>query len=68
LMHGEHFNFVAHIVYSASGHDVDRVWVDGKLLVEGNRVLTVDEDEIRERGQRAAEELFTRRAAVLETT
>jgi 5-methylthioadenosine/S-adenosylhomocysteine deaminase len=67
LMHGEHFNFVAHIVYSASGHDVDRVWVDGKLLVEGNRVLTVDEDEIRERGQRAAEELFTRRAAVLET-
>jgi 5-methylthioadenosine/S-adenosylhomocysteine deaminase len=67
LMHDEHFNVVAHVVYSASGHDVDRVWVDGKLLVEGNRVLTVDEDEIRERGQRAAEELFTRRAAVLST-
>jgi hypothetical protein len=31
-------------------------------------VLTVDEDEIRERGQQAAEELFTRRAAVLEAT
>jgi 5-methylthioadenosine/S-adenosylhomocysteine deaminase len=62
LMHGEDFNAVAHLVYSASGHDVDRVWVDGRLLVEGGRVLTVDEEEIRVRGQRAAEELFVRRA------
>jgi len=62
VMHGEHFNVVAHLVYTASGRDVDRVWVDGKLLVEGGRVLTVDEDEVRERGQRAAEELFARRA------
>jgi 5-methylthioadenosine/S-adenosylhomocysteine deaminase len=65
LMHGDAFNAVAHIVYSASGHDVDRVWVDGRLLVEGGRVLTVDENEVRRRGQSAAEELFARRAAVL---
>jgi 5-methylthioadenosine/S-adenosylhomocysteine deaminase len=62
LLHGEDFNAVAHLVFSASGHDVDRVWVDGRLLVEGGRVLTVDASAVREQAQAAAEELFHRRA------
>ena len=62
LLHGEDFNAVAHLVFSASGHDVDRVWVDGRLLVEGGRVLTVDASAVREQAQAAAEELFKRRA------
>jgi 5-methylthioadenosine/S-adenosylhomocysteine deaminase len=64
VMHGEHFNVVAHLVFSAHGHDVDHVWVDGRPLVEGGEVRTVDAAEVRERAQRAAEELFERRAGL----
>jgi 5-methylthioadenosine/S-adenosylhomocysteine deaminase len=62
VLHGEDFNVAAHLVFSSSGADVDHVWVDGRLLVEGGRVLSVDVEEVRKRGQAAAEELFERRA------
>jgi 5-methylthioadenosine/S-adenosylhomocysteine deaminase len=62
VLHGEDFNAAAHLVFSSSGADVDHVWVDGRLLVEGGRVLSVDVEEVRKRGQAAAEELFERRA------
>jgi 5-methylthioadenosine/S-adenosylhomocysteine deaminase len=64
VMHGEHFNVAAHLVFSAHGSDVDHVWIDGRLIVDGGRVRTVDEVEVRERAQLAAEELFDRRAAL----
>jgi len=64
VLHGDDFNVAAHLVFSASGHDVRNVWVDGRLLVEGGRVTSVDVDEVRARGQEAAEELFHRRAAL----
>jgi 5-methylthioadenosine/S-adenosylhomocysteine deaminase len=64
VMRGDDFNVAAHLVFSASGHDVDHVWVDGRLLVEGGRVLSVDVAEVRDRAQSAAEELFERRAAL----
>lgn len=64
VMHGDDFNVAAHLVFSASGHDVDSVWVDGRLLVRGGKVLSVDEEEVRLRAQAAAEELFARRAAL----
>ncbi|MFN8232933.1 MAG: amidohydrolase [Actinomycetota bacterium] len=64
VLHGDDFNVAAHLVFSANGSDVDRVWIDGRPIVDGGRVLTVDEAEIRERAQRAAEELFERRAAL----
>ena len=67
VLHGEDFNVAAHLVFSSSGHDVRNVWVDGRRLVGDGRVLTVDVDEVRERGQRAAEELFQRRRSVLPT-
>ena len=62
VLHGENFNVVAHLVFSSAGADVDHVWVDGRLLVEGGKVLSVDVDEVRHRGQAAAEELFERLA------
>jgi len=65
VMHGEHFNVVAHLVFTASGHDVDQVWVDGRLLVDGGEVLTVDVDEVMAAAQAAAEELFERRSHVV---
>lgn len=64
LLHGADTNVAAHLVFSATGHDVDHVWVDGKKLVEGGRVLSVDAQTVRSRAQAAAEELFERRAAL----
>ncbi len=64
VMHGEDFNVAAHLVFSSCGHDVRHVWVDGRHLVEDGRVLSVDVDDVREQGQRAAEELFQRRRAL----
>lgn len=65
VLHGPDFNVPAHLVFSAGGSDVDQVWVDGRLLVDGGKVLSVDTDEVRRRAQEAAEELFRRRAELL---
>ncbi len=65
VLHGEHLNVPAHLVFSASGHDVRDVWVDGRQLVAGGRPLTFDVDAVRAEAQAAAEELFHRRAKVL---
>jgi 5-methylthioadenosine/S-adenosylhomocysteine deaminase len=62
LLHGDDFNATAHLVFSAGAADVDQVWVDGKLLVDGGHVLSVDTEQVRLRAQSAAEELFNRRA------
>jgi 5-methylthioadenosine/S-adenosylhomocysteine deaminase len=55
-------NVAAHLVFSARGPDVSNVWIDGAAVVAGGRLLTGDVARIRENGQVAAEELFTRRA------
>jgi 5-methylthioadenosine/S-adenosylhomocysteine deaminase len=64
LLHGADSNVAAHLVFSASGHDVDQVWIDGRVLVDGGRLLSVDQAAVRLRAQAAAEELFARRAAL----
>jgi len=66
IMHGGLFNVAAHLVFSSSGHDVRDVWVDGRPLVRAGRPLTFDVDRLRADAQAAAEELFERRAKVLE--
>ena len=63
LLHGADLNVAAHLVFSASGADVSAVWVDGRPVVAGGRVLTVDVDSVRADAQAAAEELFERRSA-----
>src|SRR4051794_2311366 len=62
VLHERDFNVPAHLVFSASGHDVRDVWVDGRQLVRGGRVLSVDVESVRSDAQAAAEELFGRRA------
>jgi 5-methylthioadenosine/S-adenosylhomocysteine deaminase len=66
VLHGRDFNVPAHLVFSASGHDVRDVWVDGRQLVSGGEVRSVDAAQVRADAQAAAEELFERRAALLE--
>jgi 5-methylthioadenosine/S-adenosylhomocysteine deaminase len=68
LLHGKNFNAAAHLVFSASGHDVSNVWVDGRHLVADGLVTSVDVEAVRSRAQSAAEELFERREAVLGLT
>jgi cytosine/adenosine deaminase-related metal-dependent hydrolase len=37
---------VHRVVYEATGHDVDTVVVDGRVLMQGRRVLSVDEGQV----------------------
>ena len=46
------------VVYSASGHDVDTVIVDGRVLLEGGRLTIADGPEIVRTAQAAAERLW----------
>jgi 5-methylthioadenosine/S-adenosylhomocysteine deaminase len=66
VLHGRDFNVAAHLVFSSSGHDVRDVWVDGRRLVAAGVPTTFDVATVRETAQAAAEELFERRASVLE--
>jgi 5-methylthioadenosine/S-adenosylhomocysteine deaminase len=68
VMHGDLFNVAAHLVFSATGRDVRDVWVDGRPLLRDGVPLTFDVGRVRAEAQAAAEELFARRANVLEST
>ncbi|MCZ6891924.1 MAG: amidohydrolase family protein [Chloroflexi bacterium] len=51
---------VHRLVSFASGHDVDTVIVDGKLLMQNRVVTSVDEAEVLQRAQRATEAMLDR--------
>jgi 5-methylthioadenosine/S-adenosylhomocysteine deaminase len=57
LMKGEYNNVIPHLVFSSSGNDVEAVFVDGRQLVEDGRLLTVNEQEVIDQAQSAAEEI-----------
>ncbi len=59
-VHHEIYN----LVYAASASSVDTVLVDGRVILEAGRVLTVDEEEVLARTQEHA--VAVRRAAGLE--
>jgi 5-methylthioadenosine/S-adenosylhomocysteine deaminase len=40
------YNIVSHLVYSATGADVRDVIIDGKVIMENRRLLTLDEEKI----------------------
>jgi cytosine/adenosine deaminase-related metal-dependent hydrolase len=56
------YNPVANLVYSATGKSVDTVIVDGRVLVEGGRVLTLDAAAILEDARRRAPRLLEKTA------
>lgn len=53
-------NPVSAIVYSALGNEVRDVMVDGDFIVRGGVVQTLDENAVRNRAQRAADQLAER--------
>ncbi len=40
------YNFTSHLVYSATGSDVRDVIIDGRLVMENRKLLTLDEERI----------------------
>jgi 5-methylthioadenosine/S-adenosylhomocysteine deaminase len=50
-------NVVSSVVYSARAGDVDTTIVNGRVLMQGREVLSLDEEEVLERASKAAEEL-----------
>ncbi len=68
VLHGADFNVPAHLVFTASAHDVESVWVRGRRLVDGGEVVSVDVAEVAARAQAAAEERFERRRTLLGDT
>lgn len=53
-------NVAPNIVYSARGDEVETVIVDGRVVMDDRRVLTMDEERIIEEAQKAAEEVTSR--------
>lgn len=54
------FNPVSHVVYAANGADVDTVIVDGKIVMQNRKVVTLDEGKVLELGREAARDLMER--------
>ncbi len=54
------FNPVNSLVYNADGRSVHTVMVDGKVVVEGHKVLFVDEWELVQKVQELGEKLAAR--------
>lgn len=54
------FNPVSAVVYTATGRDVDVVLVDGKIVVKGGELLTMNEEEIIEEAVRRSREVVER--------
>ena len=53
-------NPISHLVYSASGCDVETVLCDGEILMEDSRLEAVDEKYVIEIAENAAEELVSK--------
>jgi len=53
-------NVPSHVVFSVNQSDIDLVIVNGKIIVENGRILTVDEEFILERVQRVFEKLVNK--------
>ncbi|HYE93157.1 MAG TPA: amidohydrolase family protein [Terriglobales bacterium] len=51
---------VKNLVYNATAEDIDRVWVNGRIVVRGGRVLAADEPAILAALQAAGERMWPR--------
>jgi 5-methylthioadenosine/S-adenosylhomocysteine deaminase len=63
---GPYLNIVDQFVYSAARDCVETVIVDGKTIIEKQRLMTGDEDEIFDAASLASANLLKRRESVVE--
>ncbi|KPK84866.1 MAG: hypothetical protein AMJ94_19675, partial [Deltaproteobacteria bacterium SM23_61] len=54
------YNPVSHLVYSATGADVRDVIIDGKMVMEKRKLLTLDEGRILEKMKEIKEDILRR--------
>ncbi len=54
------YNIVSQLVYSATGADVRDVIIDGQLVMQNRRLLTLDEETILEKTQEMKEKILQR--------
>lgn len=52
-------DLISHLVYAASGHDVQSVIIDGRLVMHKREVLTLDEEKVIYEANQAKERLFS---------
>jgi 5-methylthioadenosine/S-adenosylhomocysteine deaminase len=57
LMPGSSDHVFSHLVFAANGSCVDTTIVDGRVLMEGRRILSVDENEVIREANRAFQEV-----------
>lgn len=50
-------DLISHLVYAASGNDVDTVIIDGQILMEKRQMLTLDEEKVMAEAEKAASRL-----------
>ncbi|GCE23881.1 hypothetical protein KDK_76810 [Dictyobacter kobayashii] len=53
-------NPVSTLVYAATGGEVDTVLVDGKIVVQGGRLVTLSEDEVIAQANKHAQQVYRR--------
>jgi 5-methylthioadenosine/S-adenosylhomocysteine deaminase len=53
-------NPISHLVYSATGGDVDTVICNGEILMQNRNLLTIDEEVVIEMAQNASEDLLSK--------
>lgn len=54
------FSPVSAVVYSATGSDVDVVVIDGKIVVRGGKILTMDEEAVWQEASNRSKEVVDR--------
>jgi cytosine/adenosine deaminase-related metal-dependent hydrolase len=60
-----YYSAVSAVVYCATGKDVDMVVVDGRVVVQGGKLTTMDEEKVWREGERRGQEVV-RRAGLTE--
>ncbi len=53
------YNAYSQLVYSARGSDVTDVIIDGKIVMENNKILTIDENLVKEKVRKLGDVIFT---------
>lgn len=51
------YNVLSHLAYSATGDEVETVIINGRLIMEGKKILTIDENKVMDDANRFAERI-----------
>ena len=55
-----YYSSVSAVIYSSTGKNVDMVVVDGKIVLEGGKLTTMNQEEIEKEGEKRDHEVVKR--------